>query len=125
MTMLTDEKIRKIFLANGFTVQPGLTDLKAYVYEAAHAIESAACADRDARIAELEQRNTDLHEDVQRFKEHALSEKDARMALERELEEVRKDAELYQFIESACEVFLDGEQVGSKEELLAAMKGQK
>lgn len=95
MTMLTDEKIRKIFLANGFTVQPGLTDLKAYVYEAAHAIESAACADRDARIAELE----------------------------RELAEARKDAELYQFIESACEVFIDGEQVGSKEELLAAMKG--
>lgn len=93
--MLTDEQIRKIFMANGFTVKPGLTDLKAYVYEAARAIESAACADRDARIAQLEQRNRDLYEDVRRFKEHALSEKDARMALERELAEARKDAERY------------------------------
>lgn len=91
--MLTDEQIRKIFMANGFTVKPGLTDLKAYVYEAARAIESAACADRDARIAQLEQRNRDLYEDVRRFKEYALSEKDARMALERELAEARKDAE--------------------------------
>jgi hypothetical protein len=43
-----------------------------------------------ARIAELEERNLDLHEDVQRFRAHALNEKDARMALERELEAVRK-----------------------------------
>lgn len=55
------------------------------------AIESAACADRDARIAELEQRNADLHEDVKRFRNHALNEKDARMVLEQELAEVRKD----------------------------------
>lgn len=56
-------------------------------------IESAACVDRDARIAELEQRNRDLYEDVQRFKEHALNEKAARLELERQLEEARKDAE--------------------------------
>lgn len=93
--MLTDEQIRKIFMANGFTVKPGLTDLKAYVYEAARAIESAACADRDARIAQLEQRNRDLYEDVRRFKEYALSEKDARLVLERELAEARKDAERF------------------------------
>jgi len=45
------------------------------------------------RIAELEQRNSDLYEDVKRFRAHALNEKEARMALERELEAVRKDAE--------------------------------
>lgn len=66
-------------------------------------IESAACADRDARIAELEQRNRDLHEDVQRFKEHALNEKDARMALERELAEVRKDAARYRWLRDETE----------------------
>ena len=44
------------------------------------------------RIAELEQRNSDLHEDVQRFKKHALNEKAARLELERQLEEARKDA---------------------------------
>jgi hypothetical protein len=44
-------------------------------------------------VAQLEQRNRDLWEDVQRFRAHALNEKDARMALERELEAVRKDAE--------------------------------
>lgn len=61
-------------------------------------IESAACADRVARIAELEQRNRDLHEDVKRFRNHALNEKDARMALERELAEARKDAERYRWL---------------------------
>lgn len=44
------------------------------------------------RIAELEQRNSDLHEDVQRFKKHALNEKAARMELERQLEEARNQA---------------------------------
>lgn len=38
-----------------------------------------------AEIERLEQRDQDLYEDVQRFKEHALNEKDARMALEREI----------------------------------------
>ena len=44
------------------------------------------------QVAQLEQRNRDLWEDVQRFRAHALNEKEARMALERELEAVRKDA---------------------------------
>lgn len=56
----------------------------------ARAIKSAACAERDQRIAELEERNRDLYEDVQRFKEHALNEKAARLELERQLEEARK-----------------------------------
>jgi len=47
----------------------------------------------ESRIERLEQCNLDLYEDVQRSKEHAQNEKDARMALERELEAVRKDAE--------------------------------
>lgn len=42
------------------------------------------------RIAELEQRNSDLYEDVQRFKKHALNEKAARLELERQLEEAHK-----------------------------------
>lgn len=45
------------------------------------------------RIAELEQRNSDLHEDVQRFKKHALNEKAARLELERQLVEARKQME--------------------------------
>ena len=44
------------------------------------------------RIAELEQRNRDLYEDVQRFRKHAMNEKAARMELERQLEEARKHA---------------------------------
>lgn len=89
MTMLTDEQIdEEWFEVHHLSIN---NVAKARLF--AHAIESAACADRDARIAELEQRNRDLHEDVQRFKEHALSEKDARMALERELAEVRKQME--------------------------------
>lgn len=58
----------------------------------ARAIEAAACAERDKRIAELEERNRDLHEDVQRFKKHALNEKAARLELERQLEEARNEA---------------------------------
>ena len=57
------------------------------------AIESAATAPLLERIAELEQRCQDNHEDMLRFRRHALDEKDARMALERELEAVRKDAD--------------------------------
>lgn len=99
--MLTDEKI-EIFAIRAMnacgcktmkTVVPFGTEVIPMAKHMATEIESAACSDRDARIAELEQRNRDLHEDVQRFKEHALSEKDARMALERELAEARKDAE--------------------------------
>ena len=85
--MLTDDEIRRIELTvHGYTRQP--LDVKKF----ARAIESAACAERDQHIAELEERNRDLYEDVQRFKEHALNEKAARLELERQLEEARKDA---------------------------------
>jgi hypothetical protein len=97
-------------------------------FKFARAIESAACAERDARIAkleaentklrtvpmkyrrmafnaelqvkvaELEDRNRDLYEDVQRFKGHAMNEKAARLELERQLEEARKDAERYRWL---------------------------
>lgn len=89
--MLTDEWIKQAAQKQFEEVDPDtfiscMEEISAF----ARAIESAACADRDARIAQLEQRNRDLYEDVRRFKEYALSEKDARMALERELAEVRK-----------------------------------
>ena len=88
--MLTDEQIDSITDAHwGETAKYLHAAYRAY----GRAIEAAACADRDARIAELEQRNSDLHEDVQRFKEHALNEKAARLELEHQLEEARKDAE--------------------------------
>jgi hypothetical protein len=38
---LTQDQLREIFLAAGFTVKPGETDLKPYVYAAARAIEAA------------------------------------------------------------------------------------
>ena len=38
--MLTNERIRELMLANGFTIKEGLDDLKPYVYEAARAIEA-------------------------------------------------------------------------------------
>lgn len=86
MSKLTGEQIRRIELAvHGYTRQP--LDVKAF----ARAIESAATEPLLQRIAELEQRNRDLYEDVQRFKEHAQNEKDARLALERQLEQARKD----------------------------------
>lgn len=96
MTMLTDGQrialLPKVMQKGKEPVtQVCLTQGDALSYS--ERIESAACVDRDARIAELEQRNRDLYEDVQRFKEHALNEKAARLELERQLEEARKDAE--------------------------------
>jgi len=55
--MLTDERIREIYLSCGFTVKPGQTDLKPYVFESARAIEAEAIAPLLQRIAELEQAN--------------------------------------------------------------------
>ena len=39
---LTDEQIKAVFLANGFTIKEGLSDLKPYVYQAARALLAAA-----------------------------------------------------------------------------------
>lgn len=39
---LTDDEIRAVFLAHGFTIKDGMTDLKPYVYAAARAIVRAA-----------------------------------------------------------------------------------
>jgi hypothetical protein len=38
---LTDDVIRALFLANGFEIKLGHTDLKPYVYAAARAVEAA------------------------------------------------------------------------------------
>lgn len=38
---LSDEKIREIFISNGFTIKDGHSDLKSYVFNAARAIEKA------------------------------------------------------------------------------------
>lgn len=35
---VADEQIKAVFLANGFTIKEGLTDLKPYVYQAARAL---------------------------------------------------------------------------------------
>ncbi|WP_233854022.1 hypothetical protein [Paraburkholderia sp. HD33-4] len=58
---MTKDQIRAIFMAHGFTIKDGQTDLKDYVYEAAEALLSAskpaaedqAVAERCARLAEL------------------------------------------------------------------------
>ena len=39
---MNNDQIREIFIANGFTVKEGQTDLKPYVYEAARALLEAA-----------------------------------------------------------------------------------
>lgn len=35
---VSDDEIREVFLANGFTIKPGNTDLKPYVFSAARAL---------------------------------------------------------------------------------------
>jgi hypothetical protein len=39
---VTDAQIREVFIANGFTIKDGQTDLKPYVYQAARALLSAS-----------------------------------------------------------------------------------
>lgn len=98
--MLKNEEIASLMLSNGFTIKPGMSDLKDYVYTAARAIESAATAPLLARIAELERHNNEL---VKRreFDVRDIKDSTAKLgALERELEEARKDAERLDFIES-------------------------
>jgi hypothetical protein len=41
---LNDDVIKKTYLATGFKIQEGLTDLKPYVYKSAHAIHQAILA---------------------------------------------------------------------------------
>ena len=84
MSKLTDEHIAEIF-----SVRRGAV-IESHLLGCARAIESAATEPLLQRIAELEQRNRDLYEDVQRFRKHAMNEKAARMELERQLEEARK-----------------------------------
>lgn len=51
---MTDDQIRTIMLAAGFTIKDGLTDLEPYVYAAARAIEAAAVdAERSKFIKQL------------------------------------------------------------------------
>lgn len=38
---MTNDKIKEIALANGFTIKDGLTDLKPYVYDFARALLTA------------------------------------------------------------------------------------
>ena len=64
-----------------------------------HIVEVRSAIAELRRLAELEQRNRDLYEDVQRFKTHALNEKAARLELERQLEEARN-----QVLEEAAKV---------------------
>jgi hypothetical protein len=51
MSKLTKEQIREIFLAHGFTIKDGQTDLKPYVFEAADALIAAALASHGAEPA--------------------------------------------------------------------------
>ena len=51
--MLTNERIRELMLANGFTIKDGLHDLKPYVYEASRAIEAEVRKDDGALIRQM------------------------------------------------------------------------
>lgn len=73
--------------ANRMVAQDALNAVKKDAWNNTQLTEALMAA--EGRCEELEQRNRDLYEDVQRFKEHALNEKAARLELERQLEEAR------------------------------------
>ena len=108
----------------------------------ASAIESAACAERDARIAHLEatasanykrgyddahsmlvERIAELEQELEKVRQQMEAQKDEWLSWEAKRKTLEMDAERLDFITSACEVFLDGVEIGSTDELDAAMKG--
>lgn len=54
--MISNEDIKREFLAAGFTVEPGNDDLNPCVYEAARRVLALVAADRAAAVAEERQR---------------------------------------------------------------------
>jgi hypothetical protein len=51
---MTDDDIREVFLANGFAIKEGQTDLKPYVYAAARALIERAAPDYIAYVQALD-----------------------------------------------------------------------
>lgn len=49
--MITDDDIRSVFLAAGFTIKPGNDDLKPYVFEAGRKLAALAVAQERERCA--------------------------------------------------------------------------
>lgn len=90
MSKLTDLELRSIY-SKAFSEKSSEGIVTAGV-AALRAIEAAATEPLLQRIAELEQNNRDLSDDVQRFRKHAMNEKAARLELERQLEEARNQA---------------------------------
>lgn len=76
--------------ANRMVAQDALNAVKKDAWNNTQLTEALMAA--EARCEELEQRNSDLYEDVQRFRKHAMNEKAARMELERQLEGARNQA---------------------------------
>lgn len=60
LAALTDDDIREVFLANGFTIKDGHTDLKPYVYAAARSLLVLAAAAPDAPKQQPDGHLTDL-----------------------------------------------------------------
>ena len=85
-------------------VDKACADLEAHIEQLERELKTERAVSFRDQVAQLEQRNRDLYEDVKRFRAHALNEKDARMALERELEIVRKDAERYRWLRNTSQI---------------------
>ena len=59
---MTNDRIREIFLANGFTVKPGQADLKPYVYAAARALINATLGEAAVKCDQLIEPSVDLND---------------------------------------------------------------
>ena len=55
---LTDEQIKSVFLANGFTIKEGYTDLKSYVYQAARALLELSATPATSQARQVEHGST-------------------------------------------------------------------
>ena len=96
--MLTEDRIINIRKSQQGRYGSSGTTPYADSIQFARAIESAACAERDKRIAELE-RKSDQDDETILWQAKEIADKIDRVAeLERQLEEARKDAERYRWL---------------------------
>lgn len=59
---MTNDQIRDVLLANGFTVKPGEADLKPYVFAAAKALINATLEESAAKCDHIVEPSVDLND---------------------------------------------------------------
>jgi hypothetical protein len=127
---LTREQIREVFMAHGFTIKEGQTDLKQYVYDAAHALLGLVAAPQQEAQEPVGKYLTVVYRDLTRDEaqalidhekmsaaswSHALHERDMAKAAPQQAPAPLSDAQIKELIE-------DGVFLGNCKEIVRAIE---